>query len=638
MNYGYVKVGTYSPEMKIANCQYNSAVIIKAVKEYDGQLSYLLFPELSVTGYSCGDLFFSQHLLDQAQLQLENISKSTKYSNMVIIFGMPIRHKNQLFNVAIVMQSGKILGVVPKSYIPNYAEFYEERWFSSGKDLNESISLLGNDVPFSPNTIFKAIGNEKASFAIEICEDLWAGIPPSSYHVKKGAHMIFNLSASNELVGKVDYRKQLVIGQSASGICGYIYCSAGPNESSTDLVYGGHTLIAENGRLLAKGKRFSFESTITIGEIDLSLLAHDRMKNTVYMEDDISLSYQYASYNLEELTITKLIRQINKTPFVPSDERKLHQRCEEIFAIQATGLARRISHIGCKKVVLAISGGLDSTLALLVTNKAFEKLGLDKKGIIAITMPGFGTTNRTYDNAVALIKEVGATFREIDIKKACLSHFEDIGHDPSIHDTTYENVQARERYQIAMDIANKENGIVVGTGDLSELALGWCTYNGDHMSMYNVNCSIPKTLVKYLIDYVKNFEVDKHASNILSSIMDTPISPELLPPDNDGNISQKTEDILGPYEVHDFYLYNMIRKGFSPKKLLFLGKQAFLEVYHEDDLKKWLIIFIKRFFTHQFKRSCIPDGPKVGSINLSPRGDWRMPSDVSAKSWLDELE
>ena len=637
MNYGFLKVGAISPKMIVANCEYNSNQIINAVKKYDNEVSYLVFPELSITGYTCQDLFFQNHLLNSAKEMLNVILEQTKYTSVVFVVGMPLKHNNQLFNVAITIQSGKILGAVPKTYLPNYSEFYEKRWFSSGKDINCKINILGFDIPFSTNIIFTSQGNEQASFAIELCEDLWATIPPSSYHVKKGAHMIFNLSASNELVGKYEYRKQIVKQQSAKGICGYVYCSSNINESSTDLVYGGHTLIAENGIIIEEGERFSFDEKIIISEIDIEALSHDRIKNTVFMEDDVFDEYNYVKYNLNEIKIEKLNRKIDKTPFVPSDKKKLELRCEEIFNIQASGLAKRIKHIGLEKVVLAISGGLDSTLALLVTIKAFSKLGLDKKGIIAITMPGFGTTNRTYKNAVSLIKKVGADFREISIKEACLLHFKDIGHDKDILDVTYENVQARERYQIAMDVANKEGGLVVGTGDLSELALGWCTYNGDHMSMYSVNCSIPKTLVKYLINYISNNDENKNIKEVLDSIMETPISPELLPPDKDGNIKQKTEDILGPYIVHDFYLYNIVRKGFSPLKVLFLAKQVFINIYDEKQLTIWLKVFIKRFFSQQFKRSCMPDGPKVGSINLSPRGDWRMPSDASYTMWLNNL-
>jgi len=638
MNYGFLKVGAISPSMRVADCEYNSKQIINAVKKYDDRVSYLVFPELSITGYTCGDLFFQSSLISKSKESLLNILEETKYTSMLFLVGMPLKYNNRLFNVAIVVQSGKILGVVPKIYLPNYSEFYEERWFSSGKDIHDSITLLGFNVPFSSKIIFVSEGKEEASFSVELCEDLWATIPPSSFHVKKGAHIIFNLSASNELVGKYEYRKQLVAQQSARGICAYVYCSSNINESSTDLVYGGHTIIAENGEILDEGKRFSFDEQAIISEIDVEALSHDRIKNSVFMDDDVKEQYFYVQYNLNELDINILNRKINRTPFVPSDDSQLKKRCEEIFNIQASGLAKRMKHIGIKKAVLAISGGLDSTLALLVTIKAFEKLNLDKKGVIAITMPGFGTTNKTYDNAVNLIKSANATFKEIDIKNACLIHFKDIEHEIDVHDTTYENVQARERYQIAMDIANKEGGLVVGTGDLSELALGWCTYNGDHMSMYSVNSSIPKTLVKYLINYVANNEVDNKAKDILLSIMDTPISPELLPPDENGKIKQKTEDILGPYEVHDFYLYNIVRKGYSPIKVLFLAKQVFSDTYDETQLLKWLQLFIKRFFTQQFKRSCMPDGPKVGSINLSPRGDWRMPSDASYNTWLDELK
>lgn len=636
MNYGYVKTAAVSLPVKVADCSYNSKKIIESIRKYDNDVQYIVFPELCITGYTCADLFFQKSLQDSANEALADILHRTKYSSVVALVGMPVLKNGKLFNSAVVIQSGKVLGVVPKSYIPNYSEYYEKRWFASGKGLSCEIDIAGSTVPFGTDLIFTADGREESSFAVEICEDLWAAVPPSSGYSQAGAHIIFNLSASNDIVGKYEYRKKLIEQQSARSICGYVYVSASAGESTTDLVFGGHAIAAENGRILAESERFSFKGHSIVTEIDTGLLSHDRSKNNVFDGVDTYSNYRKVQYLLNEIEIKELNRYIDPHPFVPGDESKRKKRCREIFDIQSTGLAKRMKHTGIHKTVIGISGGLDSTLALMVAIKACKKLKLDSKNVIAVTMPGFGTTSRTYGNAVQLIKSLNAEFREIDITESCRHHFKSIGHDENVHDLTFENVQARERTRILFDIAGKERGLVVGTGDLSELALGWATYNGDHMSMYGVNGSVPKTLVRYLIDYAAEYESDKEISVILRDIMDTPVSPELLPPDND-EISQITEDIVGPYELHDFFLYNMIRCGFEPEKIKYLAEKAFNGKYNSDEIKEWLKLFIKRFFTQQFKRSCIPDGPKVGSVSLSPRGDWRMPSDSSYSDWLKNL-
>ncbi|MFO7636591.1 MAG: NAD(+) synthase [Clostridia bacterium] len=636
MRHGFVRVGAVSPSMKVADCSYNADEIIRCVKNHESQVQYLVFPELSITGYTCGDLFFQKALTDSAFSSLERILEETKYTGTVFCIGMPLAFKNKLYNTAVVIQSGMVLGVVPKKHLPNYSEFYEKRWFCEGEGFLGTLSIAGKEVPFGTDLVFTSGGREDVSFAVEICEDLWAPVPPSSHHTLAGAHLVFNLSASNDIVGKYEYRKKLVEQQSSRSICGYIYASANCNESTTDLVFGGHTFICENGRSIVEGRRFSFEEDCIITEIDVDIIKHDRKKCTVY-ENGMHLPYTYVKYRYNDQDIPGLTRFVNPSPFVPDNEAAREERCKEIFNIQSCGLAKRIRHVGTDKVVVGISGGLDSTLALLVCAEAFDKLGLDRQGMICVTMPGFGTTGRTYENAVGLIRSVGGRLIEVDITKACLGHFEDIGHDQNVHDLTFENAQARERTQILMDISTKENALMVGTGDLSELALGWCTYNGDHMSMYSVNCSIPKTLVRYLIDYVANYKADQHAKEILDSIIDTPISPELLPP-VEGEIVQVTEDILGPYELHDFFLYQFLRFGFPPGKILYLATHAFRNAYTPEEIKKWLQVFVKRFFSQQFKRSCMPDGPKVGSVSLSPRGDWRMPSDVESGLWAKEIQ
>ena len=640
MDYGFVKVAAAVPELKIAGCSFNAGKIMEMLKEAEAAgVQIVAFPELSLTAYTCGDLFQQQLLLQEAMSGLSKVAEGTKSLNILAIVGLPLLVDNQLFNCAAVLQNGRILGIVPKTYIPGYKEFYEERWFAPGNHTKSiEIELFGEKVQFGTDLLFESKGQYNVCFGIEICEDLWAPIPPSSYQAIAGATILFNLSASNEIIGKYEYRRELVRQQSGKCIAGYIYTSSGVDESTTDVVYGGHALIAENGGLLNESERFLRKGHMIVSEIDVQKLQNDRIKDTSFMEGILFRSFRKIGFKLNELRKELLTRRIAPHPFVPSDENVRDIRCKEIFSIQTAGLARRLAHTGMKNAVVGVSGGLDSTLALIVTAKTFDMLDIPRGNIIAVTMPGFGTTDTTYENAIQLIKSIKAEFREINIKQACMQHFVDIGHDPSIHDVTYENVQARERTQILMDIANKQNGLVIGTGDLSELALGWCTYNGDHMSMYSVNCSIPKTLIKYLVRWAADNMEEKTAAEVLQRILDTPITPELLPPDKMGKIQQKTEDIIGPYELHDFFLYHTMRYGASPAKLLFLAGEAFKGSYDKDVIKAWLKVFYRRFFSQQFKRSCLPDGPKVGTISLSPRGDWRMPSDASAELWLKELE
>lgn len=652
-NFGFVKVGAAVPLLKVADCEYNVQQMIEIINEAESKgVSILSFPELSITGYTCGDLFHQDWLLKSAEKEFHNLRAATYKKNMIVIVGMPIRRRNQTFNCAVVLHDGKILGVVPKNHLPNYGEFYEKRWFSSGLDSVEDTITFDYEVapwtvPFSPNLIFQDANNKNLNFAIELCEDVWTVIPPSSTHtILGGANLIFNLSASNELIGKYNYRKSLIEQQSARCIAGYIYTSAGIGESTTDVVFSGSAMIYENGLLLEESERFSLENELIISEIDLEYLQNCRNKNTGFSEPALYLQeqkYRLISFALYEQELN-LTRKVNHLPFVPSNSQVMFERCNEILNIQAAGLLKRIKHIGTGKSVIGISGGLDSTLALLVQIRAYDKLKLDRKGIIGITMPGFGTTGRTYNNALQLMHLLGITIREISIKDACIQHFKDIGIDDSVHDITYENSQARERTQILMDVANKENAIVVGTGDLSELALGWATYNGDHMSMYGVNASIPKTLVRYLVQFAANEmknstqESDKKAADILEDIINTPVSPELIPPSSDGTIVQKTEEIIGNYDLNDFFLYQMIKCGFEPAKIYYLAKIAFKDIYLNDYILKHMKTFYSRFFNNQFKRSCLPDGIKVGSVSLSPRGDWRMPSDASANIWLSEID
>ena len=631
----FIKVGSACPKTRVSDVLYNVENICSCIKEsYKQEVKFVVFPELSITSYTCGDLFLTSSLLSKAIDGLKIICEESRNKDMLIAVGCPLVHNNVLYNCACIIFDGKILGIVPKSYIPNYSEFYEKRWFTEAAMLiDESLTLsFQENIPFGTNLIFCA-GDYK--FGIEICEDLWVTIPPSSYLSLLGANIIGNLSASNELVSKKDYRVSLVSNQSAICMSSYIYSSAGVHESTTDLLFSGHLIISENGSILKENNRFQRENDVITSCIDVFKLNSERLKNLSYRASSqiVPFKAQYINFNFNSTKITNFDRYIDKHPFVPSNDHEREERCKEIFNIQASALAKRLEHTNLKKAVIGISGGLDSTLALLVVVKTFKLLGIDNKNIITITMPGFGTTDRTYNNALTLCNELGTDLREINIVDAALQHFKDIGHDKDIHDVTYENVQARERTQILMDLANKEGGLLIGTGDLSELALGWCTYNGDHMSMYSVNPSIPKTLVRYLVKYVAEKESNQEVSHTLLDILDTPVSPELLPKGEKGDIVQKTEDIVGPYELHDFFLYHFIKHGSSKERILLLAETAFKADYSKEEIEKWLDKFIYRFFTQQFKRSALPDGPKVGSISLSPRGDWRMPSDASFNSF-----
>ena len=640
MNYGFVKVAAAVPRVKIADCNFNAKQLESLIAVADGKgVQIITFPEMSITAYTCGDLFGQQLLLEEAEMALMQILNNTRQLDIISILGMPVIVNSTVINAAVVIQKGKVLGVVPKTYLPNYKEFYEQRWFTSALQIAEtSVRLCGQIIPMGTNLLFET---SDTIFGIEICEDLWSTIPPSSTLALQGAEIIFNLSADNEGIGKNSYLRSLISQQSARCISGYVFSSCGFGESTTDVVFAGNGLIYENGNQLAHNDRFSFEEQLIISEIDVEYLRAERRINTTFAaskgnipadKKPVRIATEFV--NSKELNLT---RTFKRHPFVPQGA-ALNERCEEVFSIQVAGLAQRLVHTGAKTAVIGISGGLDSTLALLVCVKTFDKLGLSRKNIIGVTMPGFGTTNRTYHNAISLMNSLGITSREISIKEACIQHFKDINHDINVHDVTYENAQARERTQILMDIANQTGGMVIGTGDLSELALGWATYNGDHMSMYGVNGSIPKTLVKYLVKWVAENEVDETSCITLLDIVDTPISPELIPADENGDIKQKTEDLVGPYELHDFFLYYFMRFGFRPSKIFMLASLAFKEVYDEETIKKWLLIFFRRFFNQQFKRSCLPDGPKVGSISISPRGDWRMPSDASAAAWLKEIE
>ena len=631
LTYGFVRVAAAIPELRVADCAFNASKIKELIVKAEAEkVEIVCFPELCITAYTCADLFLQKQLLDNAENALADLVAGTAGLDITSIVGMPVRKNNQLFNAAVVFKQGEILGVIPKINLPNNNEFYEKRWFASGYFVTAAnIELAGQEVYFGTNYYFRT---NNFTFGIEICEDLWMPIPPSSHLAIQGAEILFNLSASNELIAKHIYRQQLVEQQSARCIAGYVYTSAGHGESTTDLVFSGNTLIVENGKVLAKGERFSFEPQLTVSEIDIERLRADRMRNNNFFnekEEDAYYEIDCTDNVLKPEDINfKLTRKVDQHPFVPPMSVR-DESCSEIFAIQVGGIAKRWQHTHAENLIIGISGGLDSTLALLVCVKTADKLGYDRKRIMGVTMPGFGTTDRTYNNAIELMNSLGITMKEISIKEACLLHFRDIGHDPQIHDVTYENVQARERTQILMDLSNKHNGLVVGTGDLSESALGWSTYNGDHMSMYAVNSGVPKTLVRYLVGWAAH-QLDDQSEKILTDILDTPVSPELLPFDENGEIAQKTEDIVGPYELHDFFLYYFVRFGFTPEKIFFLAKTAFEGKYTDDIIEKWLKVFLKRFFQQQFKRSCIPDGPKVGSINLSPRGDWRMPSDAVA--------
>ncbi len=633
MKSGFIKVCAVSPRVTVGGVQKNLENALTEIQiAAKNNVKILAFPELYLSGYTCGDLFLQKTLTDACMEALETLCDKTKDLDMVICIGLPVRANNRLYNCAAVLFRGEVLGFVPKTYIPNYGEYYEKRWFASGKDISLNIRFDEKDVPCRQNTLFRP--DNETALGVEICEDLWIPNPPSTFLALSGANIIVNLSASNEAVTKNEYRKSIIAAQSAKCFCAYVYASAGVGESSTDLVFSGACTVAENGAILAEGERFSFDGTRALADIDLDKLAAERIRNGSFSDNDDKVDcYVIPIGAALQIDLSNVTRKFNPHPFVPADTREKDERCREILAIQSHGLAKRLSHTGLKKAVLGISGGLDSTLALLVSVRAMEILGLPAENIICVTMPGFGTTDRTYQNAVSLIKSFHATFTEIPIRDAALGHMRDIGHDPASHDITYENTQARERTQILMDLANKYGGILVGTGDLSELALGWCTYNADHMSMYGVNAGVPKTLVRHLVENEAE-HLPENIAAVLRDVLATPVSPELLPPDENGKIQQKTEDTLGPYEVHDFYLYHFLRFGTRPEKLLFMATRAFAGVYEEVQLKRWLQLFIKRFFSNQFKRSCLPDGPKVGSVSLSPRGDWRMPSDAVCEEWL----
>ncbi len=641
MKYGFVRVAAAVPQVKVADCRYNASQAEEMIFEADeNNVQAIVFPELNITGYSCGDLFGQALLLEQAEIALMQLMNNTRQLDIISILGMPVLVGGILYNTAVVIQKGKILGVVPKTYLPNYSEFYEKRWFAPATTLDgeRKIRLCGQSVTMGANLLFDA---SDFCFGIELCEDVWAPVPPSSTLALAGADVIFNLSADTENIGKHQYLRSLLAQQSARCLCGYVFASSGFGESSTDVVFAGNALIYENGSLLASSSRFSFTRQLVMGELDIERLRGERQHNTTFascLRDNKSLQFTTVSTEMVQPKDIELTRAIDAHPFVPAGDALLDERCEEIFSIQVAGLAKRLVHTGCKTVVVGISGGLDSTLALLVCVKTFDKLGLSRDGIVGITMPGFGTTDRTYNNALSLMRSLHVTTREISIRESCIQHFKDIDHDMSVHNVTYENGQARERTQILMDYANKVGGLVIGTGDLSELALGWATYNGDHMSMYGVNASVPKTLVRYLVTWVAQTGVDTDSKATLLDIVDTPISPELIPADENGNIKQKTEDLVGPYELHDFFLYNILRFGFRPAKIYYLATLAFGASYDKPTIKKWLTTFYRRFFAQQFKRSCLPDGPKVGSVSLSPRGDWRMPSDACSAMWLSECE
>ncbi len=634
MKDGFVKIACATPEIRVADCKYNSKKIIELIKQaYENGAKLIAFPELCITGYTCGDLFLQDTLIKSAADAVNEIVEQTKDLDIISIVGAPVSCNNKLYNCAVVIKDDCILDIIPKMNIPNYSEFYEGRYFASGKDIDTSDIYFCKHLQtaISVNRVLKCHSMDCFSFGVEICEDLWVGDSPSVRLAKQGANLIINLSASDETVGKADYRRTLVKAKSGSLLCAYAYADAGLGESTTDMVFSGHNIIAENGSIIAESERF--ENQIIYADIDFKKLESERSRSNTFEnlpEDSLTVF-------TTEISETKLERNIPQLPFVPSEKSNLSERCSEILKIQATGLMTRLKRIGCKNAVLGLSGGLDSTLALIVTVKAFDMLNLDRKGITAVTMPCFGTTDRTYTNACKLAELYGAELIEINIKDSVRQHFKDIGHNENVHDVTYENSQARERTQILMDIANQKNALVVGTGDLSELALGWATYNGDHMSMYGVNASVPKTLVRYLTAYeAENQSGD--LKNILLDILDTPVSPELIPSEENGTIKQKTEDIVGPYELHDFFLYYMLRFGFSPSKIFRIAKYSFKGIYEDEVILKWEKVFYKRFFTQQFKRSCMPDGVKVGSVTLSPRGDFRMPSDAYATIWLDELE
>lgn len=635
MKQGFVKVAAITPDMRVADVDYNTAEICKNIGEaVEAGAKVLVFPELAITGYTCGDLFFQDALLKSAEEGLRKIVEYTKGKDALIFVGLPFVHAGKLYNVAAALNDGELLGFTTKTFLPNYDEFYEMRYFQPGPTTLEQTLFDGKQVAFGPQILFECKEMKELVVAAEICEDVWAPVPPSVPAAIQGATIIVNCSASDESVGKEAYRRELIKGQSAKLISGYIYASAGYGESTTDLVFGGHDLIAEKGMILTESERF--RNGIVYSEIDVKRLAWERRKNTTFQMTHFPYETARVPFSLD-VEETELTRKILQTPFVPETETERNLYCKETLMIQAMALKKRLDHTNCKSAVVGISGGLDSTLAILVTAKAYDLLGLDRKDILGVTMPCFGTTDRTYQNACLLVEKLGATLKEVDIKEAVTLHFKDIEHDMNVHDVTYENSQARERTQVLMDIANQTNGMVIGTGDMSELALGWATYNGDHMSMYAVNASLPKTFIKHVVKYYAEMCEEKELKEVLLDILDTPVSPELLPP-KDGEIAQKTEDLVGPYELHDFYLYYMLRYGYEPSKIYRLAKYAFEGVYDDETILKWLKKFYWRFFSQQFKRSCVPDGPRVSGMSLSPRGDWRMPSDACVAVWIKELE
>ncbi len=637
--YGFVRLGVATPELRVADVDFNLLEIQKVALEASRQqCRLLLFPELSLTGYTCADLFFQQQLQKRVEQALVELAAFTAAAELCLVVGAPLAVAGRLYNCAVLIAEGEICGVVPKTFLPNSGEFYEQRWFSSAHDCSSHFIFINNQqIPFGDDLLFRAEDHPECLVGIEICEDAWAVAPPSGSQALAGATLLLNLSASPEILGKQAYRRALVEAQSARCLAAYAYASAGPNESSTDLVFSGHSLIAENGRILAETERFCFASRLALADVDLARLVGERQRNSSFASGHPEHEFRTLSFRFSPPPTLDLRRPLSRTPFVPPDNDERDARCQEVFLLQTSGLAKRLRHTGSRKAVIGLSGGLDSTLALLVTVKVFDRLGLDRKGIVALTMPGFGTTERTRGNAEELAELLGVELRVVSIDAAVLQHFADIGHDETRHDITYENSQARERTQILMDVANQVGGLVIGTGDLSELALGWCTYNGDHMSMYAVNCGVPKTLVRYLVDWCAKVEFSDRISQVLADVCATPVSPELLPPDADGNIDQLTEKVVGPYELHDFFLYQVVRMHFPPQKVLMLAEQAFDDLPREE-LIHWLCQFYRRFFSQQFKRSCLPDGPKVGTVALSPRGDWRMPSDAAVALWLQDLE
>lgn len=652
MDFGFVRVAAITPDIRVADVEYNTEEILKCIDSaVEKETKLAVFPELCITGYTCSDLFLQSAMLREASLAVERIAQYIIDKDIVVIVGFPIMSDGKLYNAAAVLYNGAVLGIVPKTNIPNYSEYYEARHFTEGFKRVKDIRFNGHTVPFGTNMIFDCDNVENMKIAVEICEDLWVPMPPSISHALAGATIIANLSAGDETVCKEVYRRELVSGQSARLVCGYVYASAGEGESTTDMVFSGHNLICENGSLMSESTRFINQSVFA--DIDVDKLSAERRRMNTYpdnMSEASDSMYSItgaANYRIVRFSMRKikdrteeasLLRHIDNAPFVPSNMEEREKRCNEILTLQAMGLKKRLAHTHADTAVIGISGGLDSTLALLVTVKAFDFLGKDRKDIIAVTMPGFGTTDRTYNNAVALIQKLGASFREISIADAVNKHFEDIGHDKNVKDVTYENAQARQRTYLLMDIANETNGMVIGTGDMSELALGWATYNGDHMSMYGVNASVPKTLVRHLVRYYADTCGEDTLKSVLYDVLDTPVSPELLPPKENGTIAQKTEDLVGPYELHDFFMYNVLRFGFEPEKVYYMSVKAFEQIYDKKTILKWLKVFYRRFFSQQFKRSCIPDGVKVGSVTMSPRGDLRMPSDACVSLWLKQLE